>query len=130
VERVRLEEVLTELELGRTSKIDRASAVRVGKLLGARYLVMGSYFDFKDHLHVAVTIVSVETGAVVGGVRDRKKTEDFWALEQHLAAELGKVIRDKLTGPAARKPAKGARPAGVKPAKGSVQARKAPPAPR
>lgn len=102
VERVRLEEVLAELELNRKSTIDRASAVRVGKLLGARYLIMGGYFDFKDQLHVSIKIVNVETGAIVGGVRDRKKSEDFWALEQHLAAELGKVIRDKITAPASR----------------------------
>lgn len=96
IERARLEEVLGELELQRTTKIDRTSAVRVGKLLGARYLVMGSYFDFKEELHVSIKVVNVETGEVTAAVRDRRKVDEFWELEQHLGAELAKVMKERI----------------------------------
>lgn len=96
VERVRLEEVLAEIELNQTRQIDQRTAVRIGKLLGARYLVMGAYFDFQDTLHVSVKIVDVETGVIVAGVRDRKKVEEFWDLEQAIAKELAAVMRDKI----------------------------------
>src|SRR5215470_4446689 len=45
VERERLQEVLAELKLQSSAKIDPATAVKVGKLIGARYLVLGAYFD-------------------------------------------------------------------------------------
>ena len=51
VERTRLEEVLGELKLGQNPHgpqgylLDPKSAARVGKLLGAQYMVMGGYFD-------------------------------------------------------------------------------------
>lgn len=133
VERVRLEEVLSELELNRKNKIDRTSAVRVGKLLGARYLVMGSYFDFKDTLHVAITVVDVETGAVVGGVRDHKAISEFWSLEQLLAARLGTVLRDKAVAavpPATeRAPGPVPRKRSPKPAKPRARPSSRPPSP-
>src|SRR5262249_7790431 len=44
VERDRLEAVLAELKLGRSGAIDPATAAKVGKLLGARYQVLGGYF--------------------------------------------------------------------------------------
>lgn len=104
IERARLEEVLAEIDLQRTTKIDRSSAVRVGKLLGARYLVMGSYFDFRDELHVSVTLVEVETGAILAGIRDRRKADAFWDLEQHLAGELRRVLGEKVTAAAPAEP--------------------------
>jgi TolB-like protein len=100
VERVQLEEVLAEVKLNQQKTIDRDSAVRIGKLLGAHYLLMGAYFDFQDSLHVSIKIVHVETGAVVAGVRDRRAIDAFWELEQHLAAELATVMQDKLKPPA------------------------------
>src|ERR1700759_3401630 len=45
VERDRLEEILAELKLAQSGKIDPATAAKVGKLLGARYMVLGGYFD-------------------------------------------------------------------------------------
>src|SRR5215475_12839350 len=45
VERDRLQEVIAELKLQATNKIDQNTAVKAGKLLGARYLVLGGYFD-------------------------------------------------------------------------------------
>ncbi|MEZ4363030.1 MAG: CsgG/HfaB family protein [Kofleriaceae bacterium] len=104
VERARLEEVLAELKLHRSQVIDRKSAVRAGKLLGARYLVLGSYFVYKDDLNVHTTVVDVETGVVLGGVRDHRPTAEFGALEQLLAARLGELLRDKVVAPAAAAP--------------------------
>src|SRR3954462_15487681 len=62
VERDRLEEVLAELKLGQTTKIDPQSAAKVGKLLGARYMVLGGYFDLMQTLRADARVVEVETG--------------------------------------------------------------------
>ncbi len=92
VERSRLEEVLKELKLSRTAKFDRRTANRVGKLLGARYLVMGGFFDFGKTLRIDARIVDVETGKIVGTFGDNSYVEEFLKLEQALADSLGKSL--------------------------------------
>jgi TolB-like protein len=62
VERNRLEEVIKELELQQTAKIDAATAQRVGKLLGAQYLVTGSLISQKASGRLDAHVVRVETG--------------------------------------------------------------------
>ncbi len=87
VERTDLEAVLKELELGTTKKIDRSSANKIGKLLGAQYLVTGGYFTFKNRMRVDAKIIDVETG-VTKGIGVSKNPDNFLALESELAGKL------------------------------------------
>jgi TolB-like protein len=99
VERERLQAVLDEQNLGKTGaaagkaggKIDPASAARIGKLLGARYLVLGSYFDTMGAFRADARLVDVETGQIVKAVGASGKAEDFIGLEQTLADGLCKA---------------------------------------
>lgn len=117
VERVRLEEALAELELNRSRKIDPRSASRVGKLLGARYLVMGGYFDIAGTLRMDARVVAVETGKVVASIGKHSKVEEFMALEQHLASELARVFRELPASARASKARGNGRGAGARPAR-------------
>src|SRR6185295_17335653 len=108
VERDRLEDVLAELKLQSTGKIDPKSAARVGKLLGARYLVLGGYFDLQGVLRVDARIVEVETGRVLKSFGANGKPGDFLPVEQQTAGELGQWF-------GAHVPAPGASPAGTAP---------------
>ncbi len=92
VERLQLESVLDELKLGASRAIDPASAAKAGKLLGARYLVMGGYFAFAGSLRVDVRVVNVETGALVRGFGVTGKGDDFLAVERELAAGLEQIL--------------------------------------
>lgn len=92
VERLQLESVMDELKLGQSKAIDPASAAKVGKLLGARYLVMGGYFAFAGSLRVDVRVVNVETGALVRGFGVTGKGDDFLALERELVVGLDKIL--------------------------------------
>ncbi len=49
VERTRLEAVLSELKLQQSKAIDRAPAVKVGKIIRAQYAITGSMFLNKSH---------------------------------------------------------------------------------
>jgi TolB-like protein len=114
VERERLEDVLGELKLQASARIDQASAVKAGKLLGAHYLVLGSYFDVMKQLRVDARIVQVETGRVLQSVGATGQPEDFVGLEQKLAGELAKHLAEvaKLAPPPQAKAPKGkAKPA-------------------
>jgi TolB-like protein len=105
VERDRLEEILAELKLGQSNKIDPASAAKVGKLLGARYLVLGGYFDLKNMLRVDARVVEVETGKVVQSVGATGDADNFLALEQKLVADIGAVLGKQLSLPPVKTPA-------------------------
>jgi len=121
VERDRLEEVLAELKLGQSKRVDAATAAKVGKLLGARYLVLGGYFDLKGALRVDARVVEVESGKVLRSIGAQRKGDEFLELEQRLAADLAEALATAMGGGAAPPPA--VKPPGPKPAK----ARPAPP---
>ncbi len=92
VERERLQAVLDEQKLGeswkKAGKLDSRTAARIGKLLGARYLVLGTYFDAMGAFRADARLVDVETGQIVKAVGASGKAEDFIALEQTLADGL------------------------------------------
>ncbi len=88
VERERLQAVLDEQKLSQSGKIDGRTAARIGKLLGARYLVLGSYFDALGAFRADARMVDVETGQIVKSVGANGKAEDFIGLEQTLAEGL------------------------------------------
>jgi TolB-like protein len=89
VERDRLEDILSELKLQGSGKIDPKSAAKLGKLLGARYLVVGGYFDLQGALRVDARIIEVETGRVVKSFGTNGKPGDFLPVEQTMATNLG-----------------------------------------
>jgi TolB-like protein len=98
VERDRLEEVLAELKLGQSDKIDPQSAAKLGKLLGARYLVLGGYFDLMETLRADARVVEVETGKVIESTGSTGKPQDFLTVEQKLSEALGRILTTRTTG--------------------------------
>ena len=120
VERDRLQEILGELKLQATSKIDAASAVKAGKLLGARYLVVGGYFDVLKQFRADARVVDVETGKVMFSSGATGKPDDFLTLEQKLAGELNTYFATSI--PPVKAPVRA-------PVKAPVKASVAPPAP-
>lgn len=88
VERERLQDVLNEQHLGTSGKVDARTAARIGKLLGARYLVFGGYFDALNSFRADARLVDVETGEIVRSIGATGKADDFLVLEQSLADGL------------------------------------------
>lgn len=96
VERDRLQEILAELKLEQSAKIDPASAAQVGKLLGARYMVLGGYFDLGGTLRIDARVVEVETGKIVNSAGVNGKVDDFLDLEQKLSGRIGEILATQL----------------------------------
>lgn len=97
VERTRLEEVYAELDLTKTKRIDRKTAIKLGKLLNAHYLVFGSYFfDGTGRMYITGRVTHVETGKVLAGLHERREGDAFWELEQHLAGEIRNILSTEV----------------------------------
>lgn len=123
VERSRIQEVLDEIELGHSGKVDEVTAARIGKLVGARWMVMGGFFELGGTLRIDARLVEVETGKIVfaSGVNDA--SHQFMGLEKRLALDL----RDALAEVAPKAGKVGPSPA-TKPSP-SVKPTLAPPSP-
>ena len=105
VERERLQSLLEEQELAKSHKLDPATATKIGKLLGARYMVLGSYFALMGTLRADARLVEVETGRVVHSVGTQGKPETFLELEAQLSGALSKALAERVLGPGAAEPA-------------------------
>lgn len=113
VERDRLQQVMDELRLTQSNKFSQESASRLGKLLGARYLVMGGYFDVMNTLRVDARVVETETGRIIRSVGAQSTPDKFLTLEQTLVDDLRAVFEeltvraDSTKAPAKPRPARG-----------------------
>jgi len=65
VERERMDDILAEQKLQRSRYVDRKTAVRVGKLIGAQRLVTGNVAEFKGVLRLDLRALSVKSGKVL-----------------------------------------------------------------
>jgi curli biogenesis system outer membrane secretion channel CsgG len=64
VERERLLRVLGELHLGSSELADEGTRLRIGRLLGARFMVFGGYQIVGKQMRLDLRLVEVETGKI------------------------------------------------------------------
>jgi TolB-like protein len=64
VERDKLESILKEQKLSYTKEFDALTDAKIGKLLGAKQIIVGSYFEMYGSLRIDARFVDVETGSI------------------------------------------------------------------
>ncbi len=97
VERENLERLLAEQNLARDGRVDDATAVRIGKLLGAKHMVTGSFVtDMRGGMRVTLKSIDSETGEVVWTHVEPGRTEEFL----DIVAKAGKAANAGLKLPA------------------------------
>lgn len=92
VSRHRLGEVLREQWLQHRGSFEEASSVRLGRMVGAHYLLSGLYHVGGEDLVLEVHLLDVEEGAVVRTFRVTGSTQGIPDLELDLASRLGQVF--------------------------------------
>ncbi|OGR44966.1 MAG: hypothetical protein A2X35_06105 [Elusimicrobia bacterium GWA2_61_42] len=65
IERARLEEVMQEQRLGLSGAVESATAAKVGKLTGARLVILGSVSRLGANYHLSTEMVDSETGEIM-----------------------------------------------------------------
>lgn len=105
VERERLQAILDELELGHEGFADPARAAKVGKLLGARYMVLGGYFQLASTLRIDARVVEVETSRILDSHGVNGSVAEFMGMEAELAAFARRTLIAGAPPPAAPTPA-------------------------
>ncbi len=98
VERSRLSDVLRELDLAKTGRIDSATAPRAGKLMRAKRLVLGSVDTMsKGNLRISVRVADVESGVLDASLDAQAPLADVLSAEKALAFRLFEALGIALT---------------------------------
>ena len=91
VERGRIKDLLAEQDLGASGRVDANTAAKIGKVVGARYVVLGGFIDFYGDFRIDARIVNVETSELVKVVKVNDKRDKLYGLVVNLA---GSITRD------------------------------------
>lgn len=103
VERENINQILAEQNLARDGRVDDATAARVGRLLGARHIVTGSFVtDRSGTMVITVKSVNVETGRIEYADMDRGTTADFLALVSRVGRKTNTGLKLPELTPQAR----------------------------
>jgi TolB-like protein len=94
IERDQLDKLVAEQNLSANGSVDKATAVRVGKLLGVHHMIFGSYVsDRKERVRFDARAVNVETGQIEHVETVSGKLDDFSDLITTLAAKLNSGLK-------------------------------------
>jgi TolB-like protein len=88
VERTRLRELLAEQDLAAQGRVDAGTAARLGQLVGARYVVTGSYLETDGRFYLGARIVDGETGELLKAERLEGRRTDMYRMTLDLATRL------------------------------------------
>lgn len=98
VERVRLQDLLDEIKLSEARRVEPASAVRSGKLLGAGTLIQGRIEGTRTELSLQTAVVRVATpNAAPNPLRDKEALNRFFDAEKRLALGIYGRLGIQLT---------------------------------
>lgn len=91
IDRESLQKILEELSLATLDLADREGQLRLGKLLGAQYLVMGGYSSLGGALRIDGRIVEVEKGLTEGSALEGPIAERR-AIEKRFSTEIADLL--------------------------------------
>ncbi len=94
VERQKIQEILAEQNLTAAGRVDAATAAKVGKLLGARYVLMGAIIvDPSMEMRLAVRAVNSETSVIEYTEDVSGKGDKIFKLVDQLAGKINSGLK-------------------------------------
>ena len=88
VERERMQDIIKEIDLQHTKYFDSTTAVKVGHMLGAEFIVVGAFAALQPNMRIDTRVVRVETGQIMKTAQVTGDQDKFFDLEQALADKL------------------------------------------
>lgn len=102
ISRDQIKEVLHEQEFQMSGMVDPGKAVKLGRLLAARYMLAGSFVEMNGNLRIESRVYSVETGAQLGAAAVTGKTDGFFELQKELVVKVSAYLDAMLSAEEAR----------------------------
>lgn len=88
VERSLLRGILEEQGLVEAGRVDAATAARVGRIVGARYVVTGVFVDLNGDFRLDGRIIDVETSEILRTERVRNQRDNLYDMLVELATKI------------------------------------------
>lgn len=96
VDRERLNDILFEHRMQQSGLTDPATALTIGKLVTARYILTGSFMVVGDQLRINVQTLSVEKGILLGSASATGKVDQFFLVEKEIYSKVTHVLQVML----------------------------------
>jgi curli biogenesis system outer membrane secretion channel CsgG len=80
VDRSQIRQLLAEQDLGAQGRVDASTAAKIGKVVGAKWVILGGFIDFYGDFRVDIRIVNVETSEILKTEKARDKRENLYAM--------------------------------------------------
>lgn len=92
IERAQLNDMLREQDLVLSGRVDESSAIEIGKLLGAQYILLGQASSIADNLRMDIRAVDVETSEIVAVLKMSDVTSELLSVVVALADQFGEQL--------------------------------------
>jgi TolB-like protein len=94
VERDRVQKLLEEQGLTKAGQIDNQTAVRLGKILQAQYMVTGGFMsDGRGHMVLTARAINVETSQITNPQKVQSSGDDVLGLIAQLSSKLNSDMK-------------------------------------
>ncbi len=94
VDRERVQHLVDEQDLGAAGRVDAATAARVGQLVGARYMIAGTFIDLYGEFRIDARVIDVETGEILRTVRSNPEIKDAKRLFGIITSVATAIVKD------------------------------------
>ena len=95
MERLRVQCLLTEMQMGQCGIVDEQSAPRAGRLLGAENLIVGTLEP--GSMAVKTSVTSTSKKDVVGGFSVTAAEEEFFKLQKEVVFNIIQILKVSMT---------------------------------
>lgn len=88
VERENIQKLVDEQNLGGSGRVDAGTAAKIGKIVGAKFSVTGTFVDLSGNFRLDVRLINNETSEIVQVESATGKRDNMMSLLDDVAAKL------------------------------------------
>lgn len=92
VERAEIQDMLREQDLALSGRLDESSAIEIGQLVGAGYVLHGQVSSVVEDLRMDIRAVDVETSEVVAVMKKNDRTDALLGVVVEMADDFGSEL--------------------------------------
>ena len=88
VDRSQIQKLISEQDLGAGGRVDAATAAKIGKLVGAKYMVDCGFIDLNTQFRLDCHMINVETSEIFNPQKASDKRDNMFTLITEVAGKL------------------------------------------
>lgn len=93
VERTELNKIMVEQEFSASGLVKEEDALKIGRLSGARYILLGSISPIADQIRINARMLDVETAEIILADSVYGKKSAIFSLESQLAKKIEEGVK-------------------------------------